>query len=590
MSFATRALSIGSVASATIGGSLLHPLVTGATSSTTHQGAPIGVGLVPAAAAFIALALLLGFVAYAPSTVVRLVRSTGLTARHLAPRPSSLMAVVTAGLLVSAAAAGGALGPDAQRAYQEDAPVGEAQAIACGGVCIATGVGIAVGMASGYVATEYLAGDDTSDVYQEADTTETHVSLSTHADTIASDQHTLNVVMSNQVNDGSRSVAWSKGKAAAIEAMNNGSTKAETKTAATEAVEEYYSTMEVNMINSFNRSANRLLYLNSVHENTTGLSGSFAKAALGSDYPVHGEHADYTLRNGTVVTTQQFERDDGSSKHLWIANEDLSGWTGSSDYVFSSSDGSNIGAAYEANVTSSLPDNTVIDGHNASLVFNDIQSANSAMESNLDLWVDNTYDGYTAGDINSSDVLDPTTVAQEFSSDYNSTGYYAYAAADLAIQGTNGTLNQSMVFDLHNGSAGRTSNETLNGTLFTDWEPAVTNGSFHTGQTYNADNSSSLVYVATNDGLRVIEGDFHIVEMVNTQTGETVENTTLQNYNRQTAEAGWNESQYQQLLELRQELDAAQAAAAGGSGGSEALLLVALAAGALALIARREGH
>lgn len=507
------------------------------------------------------------------------------TATAVAPRPRSLGAVVVGLLLVSAAAGGGALGPDAQRVYEENSPVGEAEAIACGGACLA-GVGIAVSFAAGYVANEYLAGDDPEgEVVVEAESTETHIQTSTHADTIAVDSHTLDTVMSNQVNDGSRTVAYAKAKAAAVRAMNNGSSKAEVKAAATNATEDYYSTMEVNLINSYNSQVNRLLYLKGVYDSDGGISGNALRGGdVGNTHSFSGTvNYTYTLENGSTMPAKFMTVNDGGEFAVGWTQHSVDNPDRTMDFV------DRAGKwmwNYEANVTPHNSSEIVMNGDRSTQIFSDIDSANADVESNIDLWIDNYYDGYTAGEINDSEILDPATMAQEFATDYNTTGHYSYAAADLAIQGINGSMNHSMVIDLHNGSAGRTTNETLNGTLFTDWKPSATGGKWETGHTYDTANSSSLVYVATNDGLRVIEGEFSIPEMVNVQTGEAVTNTTTQEYHRQTVDSGPSAEDWQQLLDLQQELDDTQAAAAGG-GSNQGLLIGIAAAAAIALLMGR---
>jgi hypothetical protein len=201
----------------------------------------------------------------------------------------------------------------------------------------------------------------------------------------------------------------------------------------------------------------------------------------------------------------------------------------------------------------------MLDGSERAALLTEIASANTQMRDNLDLWVGNYHSSYTAGDINETDLLDPTTLAQEFSTSYNDTGYYGYAAGSLAVQGTNGTFNESFTVELADGTV-------LNGTLFTDWSPASTNGSFVTGTTYNISNADAPVYFATNDGLRLIQQDFTITTLTDVKTGETVNETQLEDYNRQTADTSLTADQLAQLLELRQELDEKQAQAGGGGG------------------------
>lgn len=536
------------------------------------------------------------------------------TLRKLVPRPRSIGATLFALLIVSAAAGGGMLGPDAQRLNDQAQPVGEAEALACGGVCIGTGVAIAVGFGAGYVANEYLSGDDTASAAVQAETADTKNHLSTFTGTQASDQVMLNTVMSNQVNDGSQSVAYAKAKAAAVKAMNNNSTEAETRAAMVEAVDDHYASMEINYLNSKSELVERSHYLNDVWFSDAGIDESTSSSQKGYtgvygtgiawDKPGYNnmtlQSADYQLVNGTEHSVHFYFEDDNDFRYVWFNDAKASNYsdpgaseTRDPDYInYFNSSAQNPpvdGRGPSADATGNFEAMVVLDTSESKQVLSDIDTQHSSINSSMNTWLDNTYANYTAGSIDESDVLDPVTLSQEFATEYNTTGHYSYAAADLALQGYNGTLNHSMVFDLHNGSAGRTSNATLNGTLFTDWEPSSTNGTFETGTTYNATAAPTLVYVSTNDGLRVVEGEFHIEEMTNVKTGEQINSTTLESYNRQTADPGWNESEYKQMLELQQELDEAQAAAA-GTGGIDQTVLIAIiaAAGAALLLTRRD--
>jgi hypothetical protein len=82
--------------------------------------------------------------------------------------------------------------------------------------------------------------------------------------------------------------------------------------------------------------------------------------------------------------------------------------------------------------------------------------------------------------------------------------------------------------------------------------------------------------------------------MVNVKTGESLNQTSLQDYNPQTVDAGWNESQYRAMLELQQEIDEIQASAGGGSGlnteifGVPAYVLLLLAAAGAMFLSGRD--
>ncbi|WP_142861266.1 hypothetical protein [Salinigranum halophilum] len=584
MSARTRLLSIGSVSSAVIGGSLLHPLVTGATSSTTHQGAPIGVGLVPAAAAFIALAVLLGLVAYAPSTVARLARSTGSTARHLAPRPSSVLTVASALLLVSAAAGGGFLGPQAQSAHDDLSPTQEAEAIACGGVCIATGVGIAVGFGAGYVATNYFSGNDEAATYNAtADATETHIDLSTHADSLRGASHTVNAIQSNQVNDGSQSVALAKAKATLIEEFQNGTSEQNATDAANATIDEYYATMEENVLQHKNDINRKAAHLDDQYRSQGSLGQHFLyvtqSSGGGHSYDTDSTNlatGEMTLRNGeTHNVTSVILYTGNSPDHL------LFDWTGEASNFDVNVEKTTAVNGRKLKYEGYDGDGVLFNMENTSQVFSDIDTNANQAQASISVLATDMYANSNSSDFNLTDYVDPTTLYQEMSTDYNTTGYAGYGAAQAALMGYNTTLNHSFVIN---------ENGTLhNGTLFTSWEPAKTNGTFETGVEYDPANASVPVFVAKNDEMVTLQEPFTITEMVNVRTGESVNNTTLENYNRQTTDnVTLTQEQLDQLLSISQEVDDAQVAAAGGSGNTQTILLAVAGLAAGLLLMRRE--
>lgn len=472
----------------------------------------------------------------------------------LVPRGRSVAAVALAMLLVVGAAGAGVFGPTAQRTAEENGPVGEAEAIACGGVCVA-GAGIAAGALVGYATNEYLSGDPTSETYTRADKLETQTEVYAHAKSIGQDSELFTTTVNNQAGDGMRTIAWSKGKLAVIESMNNAESQSMATDAGKNATQEYYAVTEKNVVTSWNKQVETMDYINGVWLNHGELSSSPFQHGDGSWNYRGTQNATYTLVNGTEVDVKLVKMGDGSQYNAIgpFKASRLSGETyynhapNTGDVRMDNPDG-------DDNTTSILSSDSYAEG------LTSIEDGNSQMESNIEMYTNNTYDEYSAGDINTSQMMDPTTLSQEMSTQYNSTGYYAYAGADLAVLGTDGDLNKSMSIETSSG-------KTLNGTLFTDWQPSSTDGSYETGTWYTPPDDQ-MVYVATNDGLVLVQEDFRINSMRNTQTDEEVNSTSLQEYNRQTADVTLTQEQLDKLLNLRQKYDEMeQDAATGGDGG-----------------------
>lgn len=518
-----------------------------------------------------------------------------MSLRDYLPRKRVLSAVFMIALVLGMSVGTPMFLPD------RDGPVGDSEAIACGGLCVAAGVGLVAGLAGGYTVSEFLNGDETSATYTEADANETRLAVESHAKTVRNGQKTTDVIMTNQVVDGSRNIAWAKAKAAAIEALNNGESEANATDAAQQAVSDYYTTMEINYANQVSDSLTTLDYLRGVYDGHTSLSGSNGiSMSTENDMEYESwttEQRNYTTINGTVINVSIISVDnpDGMTYKSNGAT-----WTGSTWYtgiyedtrLGDSAHYQQTGPEYEYELVVDAYSNDsktwteVMYTEEGREVLDEINDADTQMRSNADMYVSNLYSSYNAGDINISDIPDPSTLSQEYSTDYNSTGYYAFAGADLMLMGVNTSLNESMQFTV-NGT------QTYNGTLFTNWEPTKTNGSWDTGVTYDTANASSPVFLATQEeGLLYLEGSFTIDKMTNTKTGESVNSTTTQNYNRQTSDASFTYEEMQQLLELQTELNEQKEAASGGSGSSlssEQLVMIAVALGAIAMFMNNSG-
>jgi hypothetical protein len=100
---------------------------------------------------------------------------------------------------------------------------------------------------------------------------------------------------------------------------------------------------------------------------------------------------------------------------------------------------------------------------------------------------------------------------------------------------------------------------TLQGGLYTDWKPTSTNESFVAGTTYDTANADSdVVFIDTSgdDAKQVsMDGTFTIVEMYNPETGETVNETTLEDYNTQTTDASLTQEEVQKILDWKKTYD-----------------------------------
>ncbi len=129
--------------------------------------------------------------------------------------------------------------------------------------------------------------------------------------------------------------------------------------------------------------------------------------------------------------------------------------------------------------------------------------------------------GLKNSQFNTTDLIDPYVLATFLDKDWDKTGYYGYAAAELALLGLNTPgLNYTVTIKM-NG-------QNMSGFLFTDWT-----GTLEVGKSYTA-NSNHIWYLITTDQngqtlLVPLHGTFMVEDLRDWQ-GHKINSTTLTNY------------------------------------------------------------
>ncbi len=403
-------------------------------------------------------------------------------------------------------------------------------------------------------------------------------------------RYQYSVTTQNTLQD-SRSTAMAKAKIEIIESLNEEENETVARENAQERVDTYYSRMIYNLVQRWN-----LFVETSYDAADSSFSGSVYCVGTGdgdSDpvSAIHRQAGDpegtgVQLPNGTTVDAYGLECGSGG----WVTfgpegqdheNKLMVSFNGSETKVWG--DYSNNEPWYLQNVE------------------NDMQSQHDQIESNVDTVVTEVYQKYEAGELNSSDLAEssPTAVAQEASTDLNSTGNYAYANAALASVGLAGQTNASHEITLEDGTQ-------IEGTLFL----TGSNLALETGQTYNPEdiNGSVIMTVSsltangtTRTGSDVqnyhpINQNFTIESATNTKTGEAVEVTQPQEKNYTTTNTSRIEQELKELRDAREfyrqqaTLGSGGGAPGGGSSGisfdfgKEAMVYVAALAAAAFLV------
>jgi hypothetical protein len=574
MSVGTRLLSIGSITSALIGGSLLHPVVTGQVAHTTHQGAPIGTGLVPTAGAFVALALLLGFVAYREHipAVDRLLSS---------PRTHRVATIAVVGLVISTAALAGFGGPAS--------PVETVQAGYFEGCDFSDSMTLAIGASLGMSNQDctFWTPDQNVDNITAVDIEANAVAASSSHDTFLNTQE-------NFAND-RRSVAWAKAKISLVNDLNNNVSEQNATDNAQEVVNDYYTTSQKNILADWHARAEQWGYwVNASTDGTHTTSSEGFRLRGSGEQEAYVEMGDitYTLANGNTsqnISAPLVAPDWNTNDPIMVVPSDSQ-----SGYTVHSAP-ANLGPTDNDHLE--YNGSKVLDPTRTSTLLAEIETQRSQVNSNLATYANETYQAYNSGEINATDIVssDPTTLATQAATDYNSTGYYGLASAQLAAMGLSGDNNVSHVVNTtENGSA-----RTISGTLFytgeddqsfdtgTQYDPSTLNGSVYMSVASIKDGNGSTINKSS--GFYHVNENFTISQATNTQTGESVNTTSMQTRNYTSTNVSLLADEIDRLKEQRAFYEQQSSAAAGGSSSSNTILIaaIALAAGA-ALMWRRD--
>jgi len=188
---------------------------------------------------------------------------------------------------------------------------------------------------------------------------------------------------------------------------------------------------------------------------------------------------------------------------------------------------------------------TILDVSKAYSFWDSIHAERDRMANQSATFVSDVYANWNRSELenNSTEFFDAITLATQFNTNENTTGYNGWTAAEMGLYGINGTANRTFTIDYtpDGDGDGYEPNETvrLYGSLFTNWQPNATNGSYVNGSTYNTTNAApGLVFFTAqfNDSSQMVrlDGEFTIRELRSGKTGETLNETTLEEDNRQT--------------------------------------------------------
>jgi len=482
---------------------------------------------------------------------------------------SRIVAVVFAALLVTASL-GGPVSQDA-RAWE----------MGTQGECDGTDFLLSMAANGGLIGNQILSGDcalrfsDDEDATTDLDHYQQGVSYESQSDGFLTSYENFG--------QDTRSVAWSKAKITIVNSMNDGNTSSATKTLANETVDDYYSQQQAEIVRQWDRVVRSAEYTWSA----TNGSVTFNNNQLAGFATVEVE-----LYNGTTMWTR-VPVDDTNGADIPLAGLTRTGNNKNHTGVSSNDDGSywNSVERDDNNLEWVDPDGSdnarPIGNNRLYNLGNDISSQRAQVKDNIDQYVDGVYTDYQEGELNTTDVADPTTLAGQAATEYNDSGYYSFASISLASLGYAGNMNSSVTVSTANG--------TVDGTLFYTADDL---DGFTVGETYDPSTLNGTVYMAVqeddnNGTVRILDDTFTIESATNPETGESMDNVSVEEYTYDSTNSSELASELDRLSELRQEYEDMSSGGSGGgdSGASSNLLLVLLAgaAGAAILMGRNGG-
>jgi hypothetical protein len=177
----------------------------------------------------------------------------------------------------------------------------------------------------------------------------------------------------------------------------------------------------------------------------------------------------------------------------------------------------------------------------------------------MDVFINNTFDQYQAGELNSSDLVDPYLGAREYSPNAS---FNEWALRSLLAAGYDGPENLSNI-----GEMDVTNHETgarYTGILMSDGQPEA---GFVLGENYDAGNVSGSQFVVTENNTHELTGLFTVNSATDAEGKEIQENITYKNITYETANTTEYAVLQQRLQNLTAQINARQQTLRNSGGG-----------------------
>ena len=353
--------------------------------------------------------------------------------------------------------------------------------------------------------------------------------------------------LQNQRNYANRTygIAISKAKITAIEALNDGESKATALTESNQDIVNFYSELTRRTLNTRNRE---ILKINETAQTVNETEGINLRTVTDwSEKSTEGiqdfrvDNHTFTLPNGTDMTVYSLDvyTGDYCASCGWFTV--FPATPGSSDrytggeFRFVDQDGNVVNEFSSAK----YPETFTKGGE-----------VQNRATSNIETVVEQVYANYDKGELDASEILGPLEATQLASTSYESTGKFSYASLSLEQMGlANPEQATFTVSWTENGS-----NKTKDGQLFVSNDY---NSSLEANKSYTIEEPVFYIYQQSEDSAERIDltgKQFTIEEIRDAETGDKLNKTTVQQnefYTRDTTEL---QSQLESLESDIQEL------------------------------------
>jgi hypothetical protein len=321
-------------------------------------------------------------------------------------------------------------------------------------------------------------------------------------------------------------VVWSDAKVEIIEAHENGKSEAEAKEIARKKVNEEYANTEKLLLDRITSVSNSLASTSAEVRRTENLSITDVMS-INDGTNLQSVNNSTTKRTWTVQTGESinYSTTEVVSKSPCCGNN-YRNW-------FSQNGGFSLSAKP---VDSQLSAQTVANGSRNLRLLKEINTTASDTRNNVEQFTSDIYANYSTGELDASNFLSASDVAQNYNlGSQNGTGY-ATAQAALLGYPTNASVSMTIEFV-------STGNQ-ISGNLFATENPPTTapnssDPAWIPDHEYDVSNISGTIYMADAQTSRpsdwiTVENDFEVVGITQATTGEKL------NYTKPTSEVTLN--------------------------------------------------